>query len=296
MNWRGVLPAITTPFTEDYEVDHDFLHRHVRILIDAGSIGIVPLGSLGEGATLSYAEKLAILKTCVKAAGDDASVAPGISSLSTAEACQLARDARDVGCRGLMVLPPYVYSTDWREMKAHVAAVMRATDLSCMLYNNPLAYETDFVPDQVAELASEHENLHAVKESSCDVRRVTELRRLLADRLDILVGIDDIVVEGVAAGAVGWIAGLVNALPEESVRLFELARDGKHEEARQLYEWFLPLLRLDTGKTFVQKIKLAQERCEIGSARVRGPRLELAGEELAAVERVIAEAMETRPS
>jgi 4-hydroxy-tetrahydrodipicolinate synthase len=135
-----------------------------------------------------------------------------------------------------------------------------------------------------------------VKESSCDVRRVTELRRLLADRLDILVGIDDIVVEGVAAGAVGWIAGLVNALPEESVRLFELARDGKHEEARQLYEWFLPLLRLDTGKTFVQKIKLAQERCEIGSARVRGPRLELAGEELAAVERVIAEAMETRPS
>ena len=154
MNWRGVLPAITTPFTEDYEVDHDFLHRHVRILIDAGSIGIVPLGSLGEGATLSYAEKLAILKTCVKAAGDDASVAPGISSLSTAEACQLARDARDVGCRGLMVLPPYVYSTDWREMKAHVAAVMRATDLSCMLYNNPLAYETDFVPDQVAELGA----------------------------------------------------------------------------------------------------------------------------------------------
>jgi 4-hydroxy-tetrahydrodipicolinate synthase len=296
MNWRGVLPAITTPFAESYEVDHDFLAKHVRILIDAGSIGIVPLGSLGEGATLTYDEKLAILRTCVEAAGKDATVAPGISSLSTAEACQLARDARDAGCKGLMVLPPYVYSTDWREMKAHVAAVMQETDLSCMLYNNPLAYGTDFLPEQIAELAREHPNLHAVKESSCDVRRVTELRRLLGERLDILVGIDDIVVEGVAAGAVGWIAGLVNALPDESVRLFELARDGRDDEARELYEWFLPLLRLDTGKTFVQKIKLAQERFGIGSARVRGPRLELAGDELAEVEAVIAAAKETRPS
>jgi 4-hydroxy-tetrahydrodipicolinate synthase len=296
MNWRGVLPAITTPFTEDYEVDHDFLAKHVRTLIDAGSIGIVPLGSLGEGATLSYEEKLSILRTCVAAAGTDAAVAPGISSLSTAEACQLARDAKEIGCQGLMVLPPYVYSTDWREMKAHVTAVMEATDLSCMIYNNPLAYETDFLPEQIAELAREHPNLHAVKESSCDVRRVTELRRVVGERLEILVGIDDIVVEGVAAGAVGWIAGLVNALPEESVRLFELARDGKDDEARELYEWFLPLLRLDTGKTFVQKIKLAQERFGIGSARVRGPRLELAGEELAATERIIAEARENRPS
>lgn len=296
MNWRGVLPAITTPFTESYAVDHEFLARHVRLLIDAGSTGIVPLGSLGEGATLGYDEKLEILRTCVTTAGEDAAVAPGVSSLSTAEACQLARDAQEIGCKGLMVLPPYVYSTDWREMKAHVAAVMEATDLSCMLYNNPLAYETDFLPEQIAELAGEHPNLHAVKESSCDIRRVTELRRLLGDRLDILVGIDDIVVEGVAAGAVGWVAGLVNALPEESVRLFELARDGKHEEARVLYEWFLPLLRLDTGKTFVQKIKFAQERFGIGSARVRGPRLELAGDELAEVERILNTAMETRPS
>jgi 4-hydroxy-tetrahydrodipicolinate synthase len=296
MNWHGVLPAITTPFTGDYEVDHDFLAKHVRIMVDAGSVGIVPLGSLGEGATLSYDEKLAILETCVAAAGNDATIAPGVSSLATAEACRLARDAKNIGCKGLMVLPPYVYSTDWREMKAHVAAVMNATDLSCMLYNNPLAYETDFLPEQISELAREHPNLHAVKESSCDIRRVTELRRLIGERLDILVGIDDIIVEGIAAGAVGWIAGLVNALPEESVRLFELARDGKHDEARELYEWFLPLLRLDTGKTFVQKIKLAQERFGIGSARVRGPRLELAGEELAAAEQVIAEAKENRPS
>jgi 4-hydroxy-tetrahydrodipicolinate synthase len=173
---------------------------------------------------------------------------------------------------------------------------MKATEVSCMLYNNPLAYETDFLPEQVAELAAEHENLHAVKESSCDVRRITELRRLLGERLDILVGIDDVVVEGMAAGAVGWIAGLVNALPAESIRLFELARDGKHEQARELYEWFLPLLRLDTGKTFVQKIKLAQEKFGIGNARVRGPRLELAGEERAVVEKVIAEAIEARPA
>ena len=295
MNWRGVLPAITTPFTESDAVDHDFLAKHVRLLVEAGSTGIVPLGSLGEGATLTYDEKLSILRTCVAAAGDDAAVAPGISSLSTAEGCRLAADAQSLGCKGLMVLPPYVYSTTWREMKAHVAAVMHATDLSCMLYNNPLAYETDFLPDQIAELAAEHENLHAVKESSCDVRRITELRRLLDDRLDVLVGIDDIILEGIAAGAVGWIAGLVNAFPKESVRLFELARDGHQDEARALYEWFLPLLRLDTGKTFVQKIKLAQETVGLGSARVRAPRLPLAGVELETTQRTITHALETRP-
>jgi 4-hydroxy-tetrahydrodipicolinate synthase len=295
-NWRGVLPAITTPFTNTLEVDHDFLATHTRHLVDNGCIGIVPLGSLGESATLRYDEKIAILKTCVAAVGANAPILAGIASLSTAEACQLARDAADVGCLGLMVLPPYVYTTDWREMKAHVSAVIQATDLSCMLYNNPPAYQTDFLPTQIAELAQEHDNLHAVKESSGDIRRVTELRRLFADRIEVLMGIDDIILEGVAAGAVGWIAGLVNALPHESVRLFELARDGKWQQARELYDWFLPLLRFDTGPRFVQKIKFVQERLHLGNSLVRPPRLALEGAELAEVAQTIAVALERRPS
>src|SRR4029434_3549034 len=153
----------------------------------------------------------------------------------------LARDARLLGCRGLMVLPPYVYTSDWREMRAHLAAVLSATDLPCLLYNNPVAYRTDFVPEQVAELSADFPNLEAVKESSTDVRRVTAIRAVLGHRLDVLVGVDDAIVEGVAAGAVGWIAGLVNALPVESVELFRLSMSGRQAEAAALYRWFLPL-------------------------------------------------------
>jgi 1-pyrroline-4-hydroxy-2-carboxylate deaminase len=280
MTWRGVIPAMTTAFREDLSVDHDFVSRHAAWLVDAGCTGIVALGSLGEGATLSEAEKRAVLQTCVKAVGQRVPVVAGISALSTAEAVRLARLAAEAGCQGLMVLPPYVYSTDWREMKAHIVAVLRATPLSCMLYNNPIAYKTDFVPRQIAELAAEHANLHAVKESSADVRRVTALRALIANRLEILVGVDDLIVEGVGAGAVGWIAGLVNAFPKESVALFKAAQRGLDAETLELYAWFLPLLRMDVMPKFVQLIKQAQAAVGMGSARVRPPRLELEGPEL----------------
>ena len=186
-----------------------------------------------------------------------------------------------------MVLPPYVYSSDWREMKHHVASVIRATSLPCMLYNNPIAYKTDFVPAQIAELARELPNLVAVKESSADIRRIAAIRALLGNRLHLLVGVDDMIVEGIAAGATGWIAGLVNAYPRESVRLFDLAMAGKHAEVRPLYEWFLPLLRLDVVVKFVQLIKLVQEETGMGSSRVRAPRLALAGEELVQAKKVI---------
>jgi 4-hydroxy-tetrahydrodipicolinate synthase len=294
MTWHGVIPAMTTAFREDLSVDHDFIAKHAAWMIDHGCTGIVALGSLGEGATLSEAEKAAILKTLVKAVGSRAPVAAGVSALSTAEAVRLAKTAAEVGCQGLMVLPPYVYSTDWREMKAHVAAVLRATPLSCMLYNNPLAYKTDFLPPHIAELAAEHANLHAVKESSADVRRVTALRALLGERLSLLVGVDDMIVEGIAAGAVGWIAGLVNAFPKESVELLNAARRGGDATFR-LYQWFLPLLRLDTVPKFVQMIKLAQQAVGMGTARVRPPRLELAGEDLRATMDVIEFALAQRP-
>ncbi|MFC5741821.1 dihydrodipicolinate synthase family protein [Dyella tabacisoli] len=293
--WNGVIPAITTPFTADGQVDHVFLAEHARSMIDAGCTGIVPLGSLGEAATLSFEEKLAIMRTLVKALDGRAPVIPGIASLSTDEAVRLAKEAKAIGCGGLMVLPPYVYSTDWREMGAHLRAVIAATDLPCMAYNNPVAYKTDFTPEQIAALAAEFPNLQAVKESSGDVRRFAALKTLLGDRLVLLVGMDDAIVEGVSMGATGWIAGQVNAYPRESVKLFELARDGGAKAAAELYAWFLPLLRLDTVPKFVQLIKLTQQKVNMGSERVRAPRLEMDGAEREAALRVIDHAINTRP-
>jgi len=291
MKWAGVMPATTTAFDEDLKVDHAFVGKHARWLIDHGCTGIVTPGSLGESATLSFDEKLAIWSTVVEAVGERVPVVAAIASLSTAEAVRLAELAADLGCSGLMVLPPYVYRSDWREMKTHIEAVFRATKLSCMLYNNPVAYGTDFLPEQIRELAAEHENFEAVKESSTDVRRITWIRELVGDRLAIFVGVDDAIVEGIAVGAVGWIAGLVNALPKESVDLFNYAMNGEREKAIELYNWFLPLLRMDTVPKFVQLIKLVQQEVGRGNARVRPPRLELMGNELEDALRVIRHAL-----
>ena len=296
MKWNGVLPAITTSFDEHLRVDHAFIAEHCRWLVENGCTGIVALGSLGEGATLTTEEKAAILKTCVSAVGQSVPVVAAISALSTREAVELAKAAAGAGCQGLMVLPPYVYVGDWQEMKAHVKAIMDATDLSCMLYNNPVAYGTDFLPGQIAELAAEQNNLHAVKESSTDARRVTAIKALLGDRLSILVGVDDVLVEGVAAGATGWIAGLVNAFPRESVELFNLALAGEREKTAELYYWFLPLLRMDTVPKFVQLIKLAQQEANVGNARVRPPRLELTGAERDTALQTIRAAIRNRPA
>lgn len=296
VNWSGVMPAITTCFDKDLQIDHEFTARHVNWLVDNGCTGIVTNGSLGEGGTLSIAEKVALWKTVVAAVGDRVPVVAAIAAMTTAEACAQAVEAASAGCSGLMVLPPYVYRGDWREMRYHVTEICRATSLSCMLYNNPVAYGTDFIPEQVAELASAVPNLHAVKESSTDVRRITAIRALTGDSLAIFVGVDDCIVEGVAAGATGWIAGLVSAFPKESVDIFNFAMNGQHDKARELYEWFLPLLRLDTVPKFVQLIKLVQEQVGMGNARVRPPRLELTGDELAATLKLIDHAIATRPA
>ena len=208
----------------------------------------------------------------------------------------MARAAEQAGCAGLMVLPPYVYSSDWREMKAHVSAVIGATKLSCLLYNNPVAYKTDFLPGQIAELAAEHANLHAVKESSGDVRRVTAIRAACGRRLEILVGMDDAIVEGIYAGATGWIAGLVNAFPVESVALFDYASRGDKGRATKIYEWFLPLLRLDTVPKFVQHIKWVQAETGHGTPHVRPPRLPLDGADLDMTRAVLAAALKGLPN
>lgn len=295
MKWQGVMPAITTCFDESFRVDHEFIGEHCRWLVDNGCTGIVALGSLGEGATLSFEEKLDVVRTCVRALGDRAPVVAAISSLSTAESVALAQQAARAGCQALMALPPYVYCGDSREMLEHIAAVLRATRLPCMLYNNPIAYGTDFLPEHIAQLAAEHDNFQAVKESSADVRRITAIRALLGDHLRVFVGVDDTILEGISAGAIGWIAGLVNALPRESVDLFNYGMEGEREKAFELYRWFLPLLRMDAVPKFVQLIKLVQETMGMGNSRVRQPRLPLIGAELEQARAVIREALNSRP-
>ena len=296
MNWQGVFPAITTPFREDLSLDLEFLPGHLDAMLRAGCKGFVPLGSLGESATLTFDEKAAVLAACRRALAGRAPMVAGIAALSTAEAVATARLAQESGCDGLMILPPYVYRTDRRETEAHFSTVIGSTPLPCMLYNNPVAYGTDVSAEELAALAARHPNLEAVKESSGDVRRIAAIRAVLGGRLAIFVGVDDLIVEGIAAGAVGWIAGLVNALPEESVRLFDLAMAGRTAEARVLYDWFLPLLRLDVIPKFVQAIKLAQQETGLGSERVRPPRLALAGAERESTLALIRERLALRPS
>ena len=296
MKWTGVMPALTTAFDADLKIDHDFVARHARWQIENDVSGVIALGSLGEAATLCFDEKIALIDTLMRAVDGKVPVVAAISALSTHEAVELAQAAQAHGANGLMILPPYVYKGDWTEMKAHVAAVLNATALTAMLYNNPVAYGTDFIPEQIQELAAEYPNLAAVKESSTDVRRVTAIRALVGDRLSILVGVDDAIVEGIHAGAVGWVAGLVNALPRESVELFRLAGAGKAGDAGELYRWFLPLLRMDTVPKFIQLIKQVQQELGVGSARVRPPRMEVRGEELSATQAAVRKAMANRPT
>ncbi|MGB6994398.1 MAG: dihydrodipicolinate synthase family protein, partial [Thermoanaerobaculia bacterium] len=257
--------------------------------------GIVPLGSLGEGNTLQLDEKIDIVRTCVEALDGRVPVMPGISSLSTAGAVELARGAATAGCGALMVLPPYVHNGKMHETVAHFTAIFEATDLPCMLYNNPIAYGTDVTPEIIADLADRHANLQAVKESSGDIRRVTATKARVGDRLAVFAGLDDMPFEAAWAGASGWIAGLVNALPAESVRLFELSVSGQRKEAFELYSWFLPLLRLDTVPEFVQLIKLVQAEVGMGSETVRPPRLPLPEAAREQALKVIRDCLSSRP-
>jgi len=293
--WTGVIPAITTPLNDDFTVDHQALAEHVTWLVDSGCTGIVTGGSLGEAATLSFEEKVRVNETCVRAIDGRVPVVAGIAGLATAECVALAQAAERAGCDGIMALPAYVYYSDWREAREHYSAIIASTRLSSMLYNNPIAYRTDVLPEQLAELAAKHENLHAVKESSGDVRRVTAVREALGDRLAVFAGLDDMIVEAVAMGASGWIAGLVNALPAESVQLVALAKAGRFAEAIALYNWFLPLLRMDTVPKFVQLIKLVQAEVGRGTETVRPPRLPLEGAERDEALKLVRERLASRP-
>ncbi len=297
ITWQGVMPATLTQFNADLSIDHGLMAEHGKWLVENGCTAIVAHGSLGEGATLSFDEKIALQKTYV-AALPNTPIIPGVAALSTKEAVDIAKAAKDNGCRGLMVLPPYVYASDWREMKTHMKAVINATDLPCIIYNNPVAYKTDFVPAQIKELADECPNVESVKESSTDARRVAGIRELCGDRLVLGVGVDDCALEGAAMGAKFWITGVGGAFPRHNSRLWELATTNRVEEALPIYHWMLPMLRMDTVVKFVQLIKLQQTLAtngKLGNNRVRAPRLELVGAELEEATAIIQKALATAP-
>jgi 4-hydroxy-tetrahydrodipicolinate synthase len=295
VTWQGVFPAVTTQFGADQSLDVEATVRHLDQLLAAGVHGVVMLGTLGEGASLDADEKRALLAATVEAVAGRVPALAGVAETTTAAACRLARDAEAIGLDGLMVLPGLLYKADPRETLAHHRAVARASALPVMVYNNPVAYGVDVTPEMFAELADEP-TIVAIKESSEDTRRITDLANAVGDRYVLFCGVDDIALECLLVGAQGWLAGLVDAFPRETVRLFELARDGRIEEARALYRWFMPLLHLDTHVKLVQYIKLAVAEVGWGTETVRAPRLPLVGEERERLLATIRAAIASRPS
>jgi 4-hydroxy-tetrahydrodipicolinate synthase len=295
IQWRGVFPALTTKFTAADEIDWAAMESHLSFQLDAGVHGLIILGSLGENATLSPDEKLELVRFFAGAERRGRPLVACIAESSTRDAKSFARAAADAGADAFMLLPPMRYASDRRETLAYLHDVAAATDLPIMLYNNPVAYGTDLTPADFARLA-DNARFEAIKESAADTRRIPEIRRLLGDRFALFCGVDDLAFECFTLGAVGWVAGLVVAFPRETVRLWELCQASRWAEARELYEWFLPLLHLDIGPKFVQQIKLVESLMGVGSARVRGPRLQLSEVEASRVEQVLAEALEHRPA
>ncbi len=294
VHWRGVFPAATTEFNADQSIDLAATVKHVEAMVRAGVHGMIVLGTVGENCSLEHAEKLTVLRAVVEAIGGRVPVLTGVAECTTARACRFAADAQKAGAAGLMVLPGMVYKSDPRETIAHFRAVARATELPILCYNNPVSYGVDLTPSMFADLADEP-TLVAIKESSENPRRITDLKNVCGERYLLFCGVDDLIFESIMLGAVGWVAGLVNAFPAESCRLWELATTGKLEEAVRLYRWFTPLLHLDTHVKLVQYIKLATAECGLGSEMVRTPRLPIAGREREEVLAIIRHAMQTRP-
>ena len=295
IQWRGVFPALTTQFTAADAIDWGALESHLEFQLEAGVHGLIVLGSLGENATLSAEEKLEMVRFFARAERRGRPLLACVAEASTRDAKAFARAAEQAGADGLMLLPPMRYAGDRRETHAYLQDVAAASGLPIMLYNNPLAYGTDLAPEDFARLA-DNPRFEAIKESSGDTRRFPIIRRLVGDRFALFCGLDDLALACFSLGAVGWVAGLVGAFPRETVRLWELCRQGRWDAARELYDWFLPLLHLDVGAKFVQQIKLVEALMGVGSAKVRAPRLQLGEAEASRVEKILAEALERRPA
>jgi 4-hydroxy-tetrahydrodipicolinate synthase len=292
--WQGVYPAVTTKFKADMSLDFDAMAEHLEFQLDAGVHGVIILGSLGENSTLDMDEKLQLTEFFIKKVNGRVPLLACIAESDTRQACSYARRAEAMGIDGFMLLPPMRYPSDQRETMSYLHEVAAASDVPIMLYNNPVAYGTDLSPEDFKTLSA-NPKFVAIKESSANTRRIPGIRRLTGDRYDIFSGVDDLAFESMALGAVGWVAGLVVAFPRETVRIYDLMMAGKWAEAREIYEWFLPLLSLDIGPKFVQQIKLVEEMMGVGSARVRSPRLTLSDVDVKRVRQIVEEALANRP-
>jgi 4-hydroxy-tetrahydrodipicolinate synthase len=292
--WKGVFPAATTQFHQDQSLDLDATARHLEALLAAGVQGVIMLGSLGENTALEPEEKRRVLEMAVKTVGGRVPVLSGVAECSTAAACRYTADAQRVGADGVMVLPAMVYKSQPHETMAHFRTVAAASDLPIIVYNNPVAYGVDITPEMFAQLADEPK-LVAIKESSGDTRRITDLINTVGNRYTLFTGVDDLALESVLLGAEGWISGTPLAFPREGQWMWELATAGRWEEARAIYRWFLPLLHLDIGTLFVQKIKLAIQECGLGKEWVRAPRQMLEGPVREETLAVIRKGLERRP-
>lgn len=291
--WSGVLPAVTTKFTENDELDHAEMERCFALQLEAGCDGLIVCGSLGEGPMLHVDEKLAVLKTAQGVAAGKP-VLLTINEAATRDACSLAKAAAKAGADGLMVVPSPIYHTNPEETVAALKAVAAAGDLPVMIYSNRLAYRVDVTVPIMSELASDARFV-AVKESSDDIRRSTEIINAFGDRFDLLTGVDNLAYEALCVGAVGWVAGLVTAFPRETVAIYQLMKQGRREEALAVYRWFRPLLDLDVSTYLVQNIKFVEALAVGSNERVRAPRLPLSGERRKTAEKIVREAMAARP-
>jgi dihydrodipicolinate synthase/N-acetylneuraminate lyase len=292
--WSGVFPALTTQFSQNGGLDLEAIGRHCSMQIDSGVDGLIVLGSLGENSSLTLEEKVEVLTTAVAVSGGRVPVLAGVAEATTAGGCAFVQRVGALGADGFMLLPPTQYNADRQEALEHLRTIAHASELPIMIYNNPVAYRVDVTPEMFAELVDEPKFV-ALKESSENPRRITDILSRVGNRYRIFVGIDDLVFESVMLGAVGWVAGLACAFPRESVVLFRLCMQGRLDEARSLYRWFMPLLHLDASPKFVQNIKLAESTTGQGTGYVRPPRLPLVGDERRVVEAIILEALSTRP-
>src|ERR1035438_6236688 len=292
--WNGVFPAITTQLKRDQSLDLDATARHAEVLIQSGVNGIIFLGSLGENQPLLADEKRLVIEAMVKAVNGRVKGLSGVAESSTAEACRYARDVEKLGADGIMLMPAMLYKGDPRETMAHFRTVARASDLPIMIYNNPISYGNDITPEMFAKLADQKKFV-ALKESSGDVRRITDLHNIVGDRYALFTGVDNLALEASILGIDGWVAGSGIALPFENQYFWELTRRGEWEKAREFYRWFTPLLHLDVSTKFVQYIKLAVQECGFGKEYVRAPRLTLNGEERKRVLKIIHDGIKNRP-
>ncbi|HEX9047879.1 MAG TPA: dihydrodipicolinate synthase family protein [Verrucomicrobiae bacterium] len=292
--WSGVFPAITTQLKKDQSLDLDATARHADVLIRSGVKGIIFLGSLGENQPLCADEKRRLIEAMVQAVQGRVKVLSGVAETSTAEACRYARDVEKLGVDGIMLMPAMLYKGDARETMAHFRTVAQASDLPIMIYNNPLSYANDITPELFAELADEPKFV-ALKESSGDVRRITDLHNTVGDRYALFTGVDNLALEASILGIDGWVAGSGIAFPEENQYFWELTRRGEWDKARDFYRWFTPLLHLDVSTKFVQYIKLAVQECGLGKEYVRAPRLTLAGDERKRILKIIHDGIKNRP-